>query len=232
MSENPKSDSFERDSYEQGSREIHEEESYRIVSRSAIVSLIFGFLSTLAFASVTFAVLPLIGLVLAVIGISKIKRFPDELVGKKIAFAGLILCLITFAGSLSRHAYIYATEVPEGYDRITFRMLRPIDKEQDVFSKQAIDLHGKKVFLPGYVYPHLKKRGLEKFLLVRDKGTCCFGGDPKPYDCVMVNLVEGQTIDYSWRLRKLGGVFGIDRSVDSIGEVTSGYYRLQGDFVK
>lgn len=209
-----------------------EVDSYRVVSRTAIVSFGLAVFSGLVFIFPIFFVLSAIALALSVFAITSIRRYPDELVGYKIAVSAALLSLLTMVGGFSYHAVVYMTEVPEGYIRINFGDLRPQELSPFPISKRALELSGEKVFIKGYVYPHLRKVGLTKFLLVRDKGTCCFGGDPKPYDCVIVDLEDGKTIDYSWRLRNLGGVFEIDQIVKKLDKVEGGLYRLQGDYVK
>ena len=48
-----------------------------------------------------------------------------------------------------------------------------------------------------------------QFLLVRDQGDCCFGGNPKITDRVLVQLAEPTGIDFTPRLTKVAGRFRV-----------------------
>ncbi len=73
----------------------------------------------------------------------------------------------------------------------------------------AMALEGKKVFIKGYVYPGREMEGIKTFLLVRDQGDCCFGGNPKITDRIQVTLVDPLRLTYKPRLHKLAGVFHV-----------------------
>ncbi len=38
-----------------------------------------------------------------------------------------------------------------------------------------------------------KSEGLESFVFLKDNGECCFGGSPKPFDMMVVNMADGKT---------------------------------------
>jgi hypothetical protein len=46
------------------------------------------------------------------------------------------------------------------------------------------------------MFPENNPQGLTAFLLVKDSGTCCFGGQPKLFDMIGVQMEPGKTVDY------------------------------------
>ena len=94
---------------------------YRSVSKAAVGSAVFAVLSLLFLVSKLLFMLPLIGLALGLIAISNIRRLPDELTGKTMARFGLLVSVLVLVGGGAMHIHEYATEVREGYDRISFR---------------------------------------------------------------------------------------------------------------
>lgn len=206
---------------------------YRSVSKSAVAALVLTCISVLAFNTPMFVILPLTSFLLGWVARSSIKKYPDELVGKLPATISVVASVVILIGSISTHVYIYMTEVPDGYTRITWKELQPTHPRKPI-SDRSIELIKQKVFIKGYVYPNEQQTNLEAFVLVRDKGTCCFGGQPKDTDMMYVRLEGDLRINYSWRLRKLGGIFEIDElSTKRVGKLKGiGYYRLTADYLK
>ena len=186
---------------------------YRTVSKSAIASITFAILGLVsAYLAQLFVIIPAIGVIFGLLAIMNFRRFPDELTGRLAAKIGLFLGLFVLVTSVSYHSYIYATEVPEGYQRISFSELRPNPKTPNIpFSEKSAEFDGKKVFVKGYVRPGAKKRKLKEFILVGDFGTCCFGGNPKITDVVAVTIIGDDTVDYGYSLRRIAGTFRLNR---------------------
>ena len=88
------------------------------------------------------------------------------------------------------------------------------------------------MFIKGFVYPGDRKEGLSSFILVPDRGTCCFGGQPPLTHMIEVRLEEPNTVDYSLRMRKLGGVLKVDTRKKAISGLDGVYYQLDADYVK
>jgi hypothetical protein len=78
-----------------------EEGSYRSVSLMAVLALVLGLLSPLAFAHALLWTVPIVGAALAVAAIARIDRSSGELVGRKAAVAGLALALIAGMGAVT-----------------------------------------------------------------------------------------------------------------------------------
>src|SRR5262245_22066565 len=165
---------------------------YRSISRAAIVSLVLGVVSVAALAFSSLLVLPVVGVVLGLVGLSTIRRYPAEYTGAKIAASGIGLCSLLFVAGVSWHTYDYMTELPPGHIRTGFWELQPDPDHPELpVSPKSLELSGKKVLIKGYVHPGVASRGkVDRFILVPDMGTCCFGGDPKATDMIEVYVPD------------------------------------------
>lgn len=201
---------------------------YRALSGAAVVSLALGFLSALALLTVYLSMIPIAGILFGLYAVSQIHKHPGELTGRGIAITGISISLVLLIGSISVASYVYATEVPEGYERIFYSQLQPEEgKIGQKIPPYAEDLDGKKVFIKGYVFPGKQRQGIKTFLLVRDKGDCCFGGNPKLTDRIQVTLADPERLQFDPYLHKVAGTFRLIKdprqAVDAGGEV---YYHL------
>ncbi len=94
---------------------------YRAMSSTAIASLVFAVMAALmGFFFWPGLGMAVIGVSVGVMALSKINAYPDEFDGRNIAVAGILLNLAVLLGGASMHAYVYLTEVPEGYSRVQF----------------------------------------------------------------------------------------------------------------
>ncbi len=208
---------------------------YRTVSKAAVTCVVFAIMSLLAFVFPVFVILPLLAICFGIAALVSFKRFPDEFTGvtiTKIAMTASAICLVS---AVSMHAYVYATEVPEGYRRISFYELKPDKRTQTAFSEKAAEIDGEKVFLKGYVRPGLKKNRLKKFILVGDFGSCCFGGNPEIADVVAVSIKnDDDYVNYGYRVRKIGGEFKLHQRPKSVREKDLPYvlYEIEADHIK
>lgn len=196
------------------SPDIAEVAQYRSISRAAVVSLVLGVFSIAAVAFTPLLVLPVVGLVLGLVGLSTIRRYPTEYTGSKIAASGIALCSVLFIGGASWHTYDYLTEVPPDHIRTGFWELQPDPDRPDLpVSPKSLELSGKKVFIKGYIHPGVASSGkVDRFILVPDMGTCCFGGDPKATDMIEVHVPDAaHRLAYSRTRIKLAGTFAVSQ---------------------
>lgn len=206
---------------------------YRAMSMAAVVALFFGIISlaSLLFAKLLFV--PLVGLGFAVYALRNLNRHGDELSGKGLARAGLLLCLVSFLGGTTIAATVYAIEVPEGYKRISFLDLQPDPRHPELpISPKAEQLDGQKIFVKGYIYPADRTSHLNKFVLVPDMGTCCFGGQPALTDMIEVTLKDPLRARFSYQRRKLGGVLTVNKELKEVSGLTGVYYELDADYLR
>ena len=83
------------------------------------------------------------------------------------------------------------------------------------------------------MYPGRQKDGIREFLLVRDQGECCFGGNPKITDRIQVSLENPLTLTYESRLHKVGGTFHVEVAPKTIDGAKGGiYYHLRADHLQ
>src|SRR3569623_906562 len=101
------------------------QEMYRAVSSLAVVSLLLGLLSVVAIFDWSMAVVPLAGVLASVRAWRSTVRRSDELTGMALAQTGCALSVIFWAGGWAWLSVEYATEVPAGYERLTFAELQP-----------------------------------------------------------------------------------------------------------
>lgn len=206
--------------------------AYRSVSGWAIASLVLAIFSPLGFAGWSFAVVPAIGLVVGLTGWWRIAARRDVLTGEMLSAAAAAVCGCMLCGGLAYQWTVYVQELPEGYERIGYAMLQPLEGDPPTaIPPSAVAVDGRDVLLKGYMYPGKQQRGIRQFLLVRDQGDCCFGGNPKITDRVLVSMRDGELIDFSPRMVKIAGRFAVRPA--GTGAVAGGvFYHLEEAFVR
>lgn len=202
-------------------------------SRLALAGFAIALISLFGFIDVRLAVISPLATVFGVAAVVTIRRHPLELKGMKLAVLASCAGPLLFVGALSFHQIKLQLEVPEGYTLISWLELAPDEKTPNVpFSKKSQEFQGKNVYLRGYVYPSTKKNNLQKFILVRDSGTCCFGGQPKLTDMIVVDFVNDDRINYSMWPRGIGGKFILQNPERDFSGLKLGCYYLKADHLK
>ncbi len=194
-----------------GSRQFSEF-SYKPVPPLAPISLFFGILSLFALLSIFALPICLFGIVLSVLCLFRIRRSNGEFSGSRLALIGLALSFVFLISGSVWHSYVIATEVPEGCERVDFT--RDISRKGFIFEDGVKQVHpdvdvlnGKRIFVKGYMYPTGQTEGITSFVLVKDNQQCCFGGQPKTNDMILVNIQDEKTVNYWSGLVSVGGVF-------------------------
>ena len=206
---------------------------YRALSRSAVFCLVLGLLSFTALMAPVMLVLPALCILLGVVALANLRRYPAELSGRPAALIGLILSIALLIGGSVLHVVAYATEVPEGFQRISFADLQPVrEAPQLPVSPKALELNGQKVFLKGYLYPDGQQSNIKRFILIPDLGTCCFGGQPKLTDMVEVTLRDPLRTVFELRKRRLAGTLTVDTRLKPVSGLNGVYYRLDAEYVR
>lgn len=192
---------------------------YRAIYSGALVAALLGLVSLFMLAFTDFlelailvSVIPALGIAMSLLAIRKINKNREIYTGKRFAQFGLLMSIAMLVVGLGKATYTHATEVPEGYERISFLTLKP-DKKDEIarrpVPKEAMDQLGEKVFIKGYIRPDSvqSRRNISSFLLVRDNNTCCFGDlqSVKYWDQIAVELDPGLTIDYDEGVFRAGG---------------------------
>jgi hypothetical protein len=208
---------------------------YRAIAGTAIAAAVAAALSPLAFFDWWLAVVPLLGVVLGVMAYRTISQRPDEFIGRPLAVGASVLSAVSLVAALVTLSLSYAAELPEGYERLNYGMLQPLPGDPpDAVPDTARSMDGRNVLLKGYMYPGKQQAGITQFLLVRDQGDCCFGGNPKITDRVLVQLKDPASprgIDFSSRLTKIAGRFVI-RPMGAPGLDGGVLYHLEDAFAR
>ena len=212
-------------------------EIYRSVSTLAVTSLVLGILSQLAWIFPALTVIAAATVLVSWAARRRIRKYPNELTGGKLATIGLVGGIVALLGAPT-FAVVYGNlQVPEGYEPVTFAELRPNPDEEaegQIVSQRARELEHKQVFIRGYVHPAVGMlNDIRQFVLVPDIKTCCFGGQPNIYDMVEVTVIKGKGVSYGYRRRGIGGEFLLrDEPRSGPGGIQTGYFELRADHVQ
>jgi len=217
---------------------------YRSVSKSAVVAVVVSIFSLFAVLDFSFWLLPATGVALGLLALRVTTRFEQHISGKGLALVGFALNITILIVGGTLFTIEYLTEVPDGYQRISFYTL---DAEgastEDPISQKINALKDNKVFIKGYIHPGVNGLGrIQRFVLVGDLKTCCFGGQPKPWDMVEVALKKEHHLSYDMKVHKLWGkmdigsndhiAVGSTKEVTGDGPLQGGYYAIDADGVK
>lgn len=208
---------------------------YHPVPPLAPITLFLGVCASAGLLGIPGLAIGVVGTITGLIATAQIRRAEGELGGRVVAKAGLVLSLLFLLSGVSLHTYVYATEVPEGYQRVSFNWL---SKEEPKLTPKGAevtpavsDLDEKPIFIKGYMFPTRQETGLTEFVLVKDTGQCCFGGNPKITDMIVVKFKDGMTVNHKPQtLVAVAGTFHAESVVQS-GELTA-IYSIDGTHFK
>src|SRR5690606_2039176 len=98
------------------------------------------------------------------------------------------------------------------FDDLKFEIEKDAPFEKDALAQDVKRLDGMNVKLRGYILPStlFKDTDISEFVLVRDNQECCFGPGAALFDCVIVEMLPGQTTDFVTRPVTVEGKFKID----------------------
>jgi hypothetical protein len=206
---------------------------YRPIPLLVPISMGFVFLSLSAALMAELIAVPVLGVILSAIAYRQIRVSGGNLSGGWLALGSLVTqCLMVVAFS-TMHVYSYATEVPPGFDRVSFGA--DISKKGFAVEGGIQKIHpdvkklvGQKVMIKGYMYPTKAVDGLTSFVLCRDNGDCCFGGQPKTTDMILINMKGDNHARFRQGLVAVAGVFRAEQTVDETG--LQPVYQLDCDF--
>ncbi|MBX3443520.1 MAG: hypothetical protein KF774_14025 [Planctomyces sp.] len=191
---------------------------YRPLSMLAAISFVLGLLSATLILFWFALVLPAANLLLLTLAVYQVRTSKGEIGGTGLALWGLALSAAALGGGILYQVYVYQTEIPVGYTRISFtrdvsakakRVLQ--GAPPDELPAELLALDGQNVFLKGFMYPTKQQRGLTEFLLVRDDGCCLFGGKPEMWDMIGVFMSGQATADHDSGRVSVAGTFRLNR---------------------
>ncbi|MBL8888571.1 MAG: hypothetical protein JNL67_01240 [Planctomycetaceae bacterium] len=111
------------------------------------------------------------------------------------------------------------------FDHLKFNIQADQAFEVRQLTLDLLKLRGRKIKIRGYIRPSFKEKDITRFVFVRDNQECCFGPGALLYDCMIVNMAPGHSIDFSTRPISLEGRFelkpfrGPDKRVWAIFEL-------------
>ena len=207
---------------------------YRAVNKLAVTSLAFGVLSILTIVDWMAAMLPVTGILLALLALYQINRRPEEQTGKGFAWAGLGASVFLWMLGYGWLTHSYFADIPPGYQPISFAQLKPDpDQKGSILPDDIVDeLHDKRVFLKGYMYPGRRSMGITQFILVPTRGHCKFCSRTlKSTEMVQVKLDGDHVANYQTQLTRVGGVFKVDEreAANPLGGLP---YTIEADYIR
>jgi hypothetical protein len=183
--------------------------SYRAIDRVAVASAALGGLSILTMFAWWLLLVPLAGIILGWLATGRIRSAPNERTGLRLAAAGMLSAAVLGLFGCAWLIFVQASEVPFGYQRITFDKLQPGAGE--VIPDLARDMDDKKVFIKGYMRSGRRLTGIKDFVLYPNNGDCPFcTPNPKPTEKIRVALQGDLDTPFTTHEIGLAGRFRVD----------------------
>jgi hypothetical protein len=177
---------------------VRDEFDYTPVSPWGPIALVMGLGGLTGYLGIFGLGLAFCGILIGLAAIVRIKASAGTFKGMGFAVTGLILSVSNLIFGSLWMAHNYSVECPEGFQRVNFP--NEIAAKQFVFYGPQRRLHpdvapliGQQVFLKGFMWQTQKSEGITEFVFLKDNGECCFGGEPAPYDMMVVRMADGQT---------------------------------------
>jgi hypothetical protein len=185
---------------------------YRALCPMAVASVVAGALSTLTAFSWFMALAPLLGIGLGWQAIRKIRDFPNELTGSKLARLGIGLSVAFWVVGYGWLIFARTSEIPPGYQRLRYEDLQPDPRvPTEVIPQSAQDLRDKRVFVKGFMQPSRRQTGIRDFVLCPSNGECKFCvPNPKRTEMIRVVLQGDLEAVFTTHLIGVGGRFQVD----------------------
>ncbi|MFN7878049.1 MAG: DUF3299 domain-containing protein [Pirellula sp.] len=98
------------------------------------------------------------------------------------------------------------------FDDLKFEMEKGTSFKPEMLTEENKNLNKKTWKIRGFILPTtlFSKSNIREFVLVRDNQECCFGPGAALYDCIMVTMAPGKSINFSTRVVAVKGVLEID----------------------
>jgi hypothetical protein len=219
---------------------------YKALHTGALIALVLGLLSVTVWITAAnslewclmVAPIPVMGMVFALRALARIRQYPDQYTGSLLAKAGLALSIFFLVTGVAYGSYVYATEVPEGYTRISFNGMKPDEIQERggvVVPPEIAALNGQKIFIKGYIRPGsaTTRTNIDRFLLVRDNNQCCFGdlSKVKYYDQMVVEITSSDRVNDDLSVVRVAGILEIHPENLTLGSQAP-VFSLKADYAK
>jgi hypothetical protein len=119
------------------------------------------------------------------------------------------------------------------FDDIKFEMKKGDPFKRSMLTDKIEQLEGQTIKISGWILPAsvYQEKGIRQFVLVRDNQECCFGPGAALFDCVLVEMVNGKSANFSTRPVNVEGTFSVDEILGPDGKHLA-IYRLDSYLVK
>ena len=121
-------------------------------------------------------------------------------------------------------------EFDKTFDDLRFDIAVGAPFRREMLTESINALAGKQMRIRGFILPTPQKRGIKQFVLVRDNLECCFGPGAALFDCILVDMNEGATAEYTIRPVAVSGIFDIQEVVVDGRHLA--IYHIAGDSVE
>lgn len=108
--------------------------------------------------------------------------------------------------------------VDKTFDDLKFDIEPDEPFEKEMLSEEVESLFGKRIRIRGYIRPTFQREGITQFIFVRDNLECCFGPGAALYDCIIIDMVPGETASFTTRPVAVEGTFELDEFVGPDGK--------------
>jgi hypothetical protein len=98
------------------------------------------------------------------------------------------------------------------FDDLKFEIEKDQEFKKSMLTDSVRALNDKKLRIKGFILPAsvFQLKGIKQFVLVRDNNECCFGPGAALYDCIMIEMAEGKTTNFSNLPVSVSGTMKID----------------------
>jgi hypothetical protein len=117
------------------------------------------------------------------------------------------------------------------FDTLKFEIEKGQAFERSMLTAGIEKLAGERVRIRGYMLPSFQQSGIKQFVLVRDNMECCFGPGAALYDCLIVEMVDDQSCEFSVRPIAVEGTFTI-REFKGPDDTHLAIFHLDGERVR
>ena len=108
--------------------------------------------------------------------------------------------------------------VTKSFDDIKFDIEPDAPYDRSMLTDAIEALVGRRIRIRGFMLPTARQRGLREFVLMRDNMECCFGPGAALYDCILVEMREGQTTDLTLYSVAVEGEFTVEEFLGPDGK--------------
>ncbi len=124
-----------------------------------------------------------------------------------------------------------ARTLEKTFDDLQFDIAPDAPFDRSLLTNDIESLFGKRIRIRGYILPTFQRTGIRQFVLVRDNLECCFGPGAALFDCIVVDMVPGESTNFSVRPVAVEGTLTLEELIGPEGNHLA-IFHLAGEQVK